>query len=261
MSRLEDLKYLEATGGLTGTTEDLVSCEIGYGSKSTGPTITDADKLRVLFKINKSLKLLIIKERESFNASWGSVPAPMPNLKFLKVDCLTGNNLEKILHLLQILQFKVLNTVRLSLRFSSIEAAATDGSGHTFEFSRFIPDDTNFFLQRYPGIVTLRLDPAITFKRLDDGPALQNLLQSFETAQVPEFGGMSADCVHHVLSVVRTFPRLQAIRVAVTWCNSKKTFQPLAVVSKQRVEGNSLATIEWLAPEGEDESEPTPPVK
>ena len=259
LPRLKELKYLGVTGGLTGTAKDLVSCEIGFWSKSAGPTIIDADELRVLFKNNRTLESLTINECEFLDGSWGSTSTPMPNLKFLRVDCPIGNNLEKILHLLQIPQFKGLDTIRLSLRFSSIEAVATDGSGHTFEFSRFIPDDMNFFPLRYLGadIVTLRLDPAITFKRLDDGPALQNLLQSFETVQVLEFDGMSADCVHHVLSVVGAFPRLKVIRVTVTRRNCKKTLQLLAIVSKQRMEeGNPLTTVERLALEGGDESEP-----
>ena len=259
LPRLKELKYLGVTGGLTGTAKDLVSCEIGYWSKSAGPTIIDADELRVLFKNNRTLESLIINECEFLDGSWGSASTPMPNLKFLRVDCPIGNNLEKILDLLQIPQFKDLNTVYLSLRFSSIEAVATDGSGHTFEFSRFIPDDMNFFPLRYLGadIITLRLDPAITFKRFDEGPALQNLLQSFETVQVLEFDGMGADCVHHVLAVVGTFPRLKIIRVAVTRRNYKKTLQLLAAVSKQRKEqGNPFTTIERLTPEGEDESEP-----
>ena len=182
----------------------------------------------------------------------------MPNLKFLRVDCRIGNSLEKILRLLQIPQFKGLDTIRLSLCLPSIKVVATDGSGHTFEFSRLVQGDMNFPPLQYLGadIVTLRLDPAITLNQLDHRTALQDFLQSFEIVQVLEFDGASADCVHHILSVIGILPRLKVIRVTVTWSNCSRTLYLLAAISRRRMEwGNPFTAIERLAPEGGDESE------
>lgn len=255
LPRLKQLKYLGVTGGLTGTAKDLTSCEIGYWPKSAGPTIINAEELRVLFNNNKTLESLTLNECEFVGDSQVSAATPMADLKFFKVGCPIGNDLEKIFRCMHTPQFKHLDTVHLSLRFSSIQTVATNDSGLTFEFSRFIKGTSSFHPLQHFGadIITLRLDRGITLDLLDDGPALYELLRSLDTVQVLEFDALITDCVKNVLSVVGIFPRLKVIRVAASLLNCKKTLRLLATVSKLRMEeGNPLTTVERLVGEGED---------
>jgi len=253
---LKELKYLGVTDGLMGTAKGLTSCEIGYWSKSAGPTIIDEEELRVFLNNNKTLKSLIINDCEFVGNPRASTPISMTDLESLKIDCPGGDDLRKILHLIHVPQFKDLDTVRLSVRFPRVERVATNGSGHTFEFSQFIGDNLSFDpLQRLGAdIITLRLDRGTTLKQLDDEPTLLPLFTSFNTVQVLEFDGTTADHVYlSVLSLAGIFPGLKVIRVAVSRDDCKRTLRLLAAISRLRMEdGNPLTTVERLVLGGED---------
>jgi len=256
LPRLKELKYLGVTGGLTETAKGLISCEIGYWSKSAGPTIIDEEELRVFLDNNKTLKSLIINECEFADDLQASTPIPMTDLEFLKIECPIDDDLQRILHLIHVPQFKDLDTVHLSLRSLRIETVATDGSGHTFEFLQFIGDNLNFEPLRHLGaeIITLRLDRGANLEKLDES-TLVSLFASLDTVQVLEFDGTIADYVQlGVLCIAGVFPGLKVIRVAVSRDGYKRTLQLLATISKLRMEeGNPLATVEQLVLEGDDE--------
>jgi hypothetical protein len=244
---LKDLKYLGVTGGLTKTAKNLTSCEIGYWFESAGPTITSAEELRVLFENNITLESLIINGCEFvIDDPLAPIATPMANLKFLKIDYPFTNSLEKILNCIHAPQFKDIDTVYLSLPFSGLEVVATDGSGHTFEFSQLIGNQSTFHPLRYLGanIITLRLDRGITLKQLDDAPVLYELLGSLDTVQVLEFDGSVADFVQNILST-GVFPGLKVIRVTVSWRDYESALRVLAVALRLRmVARNPLSTVE-----------------
>ena len=179
----------------------------------------------------------------------------MANLQFFKIDRLFDLYLEKILNFIHVPRFKNLDTVQLSLPLSTVEVVATDGSGHTFEFSRFSGHHQNFRpLQHFGAVITtLRFDQEITLERLGDEPHLYDLFRSFDAIQVLEFDGAIVDFVQNVLSITGVFPGLKVIRVAVTRHECKRTLQPLTIASKrQMVEGNPLTAIELLSEDGGD---------
>ena len=140
---------------------------------------------------------------------------------------------------------------------SSIRVLATDGSGHTFEFSRLSRDVENFHpLRHFGAVITApRLDQGITLKQLGGEPASHENLQSFDAVQALEFDGTIAGCIQDGPgSVPEIFPGPKVIRVAVSRYDCKRTLRLLAVAPKWRmVEGNPLTTIEPLSAEGEDE--------
>ena len=256
LPRLRELKYLGVTGGLTETAKGLISCEIGCWSQSAGPTIIDEEELWVFLNNNKTLKSLTINECEFASYFRGSTPIIMTDLEFLKIGCPIDDDLQKILQLIHVPQFKDLDTVHLSLRSPRIEMVATNSPGHTFEFLQFVGDNLNFDpLQRLgANITTLRLGRGATLEQRDE-PTLFSLFKSLDTVQVLEFDGTIA---HHVqlsiLCLARVFPGLQVIRVAVGRDGCKRTLQLLATISKLRMErGNPLATVEQLVLEGDDE--------
>lgn len=256
LPRLKELKYLGVTGGLTETAKGLVSCEIGYWSKSAGPTIIDEEELRVFLDNNKTLKSLIINECEFSADLRSSTPILMTDLEFLKIECPMDDDLQNILHLIHVPQFKDLDTVHLSLRSPRIETVATNGSGHTFEFLQFVGDNLSFNPLRHLGadIITLRLDRGTILAQLDE-PTLFSLFTSLDTVQVIEFDGSSVDYVQlGVLCSAGVFSGLKVIRVAVGLDDYKGTLQLLATISKLRMErGNPLATVEQLVLEDDDE--------
>ena len=172
LPRLKQLECLGVTDGLMGTAKSLTSCEIGSWSESAGPTIIDAEVLRVLSDNNKTLKSLTINEcKFATEDSWAPIATPMTNIEFLRIYCPVGNELQNYIHTPQ---FKNLDTVHLSLSFFSIQAVATGRSGHKFEFSQFTGNNSNFHPLKHLGadVITLRLDRGMTLNRPDDGPAL-----------------------------------------------------------------------------------------
>jgi len=99
LPHLKKLKHLGVTGGLSGSAKNLTSCELGFWSESAGPTIIDTEELRVLFDNNKTLKSLTINEcKFTTDGSRAATATPMTNIKFLRIDCPVGNDLQTILH-------------------------------------------------------------------------------------------------------------------------------------------------------------------
>jgi len=254
--RLKELKYLGVTGGLIWTVKNLISCEMGWWSESAGPTIIGTGELEVFLNNNKTLESLAIDDFEpSRHGPWEPVATLMPNLKFFKIECSMDMHLEKLLRAIRIPQLKDLDTIHVSLRSSRIEAVATDSSGHTFEFWRFIHESLNFHPLRHFGadIITLRLDPGITLEGLKEGPGLCEFFVSLGAVQVLEFDGMNVDCVREILFLSGVFPNLKVIWVTVSRDDCERTLQVLASVSKLRMgAGNPLTTIRLLVAEGGD---------
>jgi len=260
LPRLKELKYLGVVGGLTETAKNLASCEIGRWSGSAGPTIVSPNELQTLLNNNKTVKSLTINDCELFaRGHEGTATTSMTDLKFLKVYCPFPGDLESILNLIRVPQFKSLHTVWLSIPSYSIQAVATDDSGHTFEFSQPI-NHLNFHPLRNLGadITTLRLDPEMTIKRLNEGPALHELFQPLDAVQALEFDGSSVSVRNvncNVLSIPGVFPGLKVIRVAISRDICEDSFKALATASRLRMEeGNPLAMIEPLLAEGIGES-------
>ena len=257
---LKELRFLGVTRGLTTTVKNLVSCEIGCLSESAGPTIFYPDELLAFFDNNKTVKSLTINECEFLaDGPWVPAVTSMTDLKFFKIECLFDRHLEKILNFIRAPQFKDLDTIHLSLPPSFVEVVATDGSGHTLEFSRSSRDRQNFDPLQYFGavITTLRMDPGITLEQLGDEPESYDLFRSFDAVQVLEFEGVIADFVQNALSTTGVFPGLRVIRVAVSRHDCVRVLRSLAIASKRRMmEGNPLTTIEPLLVEedGLDES-------
>jgi hypothetical protein len=255
LPRLEDLTYLGVAGGLMGTAKNLTSCEIGFWSESAGPTMTSSEELRVLFSNNTTLESLIINECEFYHeVPWAPIATPLTNLKFLKIDCPLARPFEQLLNCIHIPQFKDIDTVHLSISSSCVEAVATNGSGHTFEFSQFISDQSHFDPLRHFGanITTLRLDRGTTLKRLDDAPTLRELLRSLDAVQVLEFDGSIADFVQNALSTTGVFPGLKILRVTVRRDYCETALQLLAVTSRLRVVGGRpLSSIEPVIAESD----------
>ena len=258
LPHLMELRYLGVARGLITTVKNLISCEIGCLLDSAGPAILYPDELQVFFENNKTIKSLTVNQSKlSFNDGdpWIPTVTAMANLQFFKIDRLFDLYLEKILNFIYVPRFKNLDTVQLSLPLSTVEVVATDGSGHTFEFSRFSGHHQNFCpLQHFGAVITtLRFDQEITLERLGDEPHLYDLFRSFDAIQVLEFDGAIADFVQNVLSVTGVFPGLKVIRVAVTRHECKRALQPLTIASKRRmVEGNPLTAIEPLSEDGGD---------
>ena len=259
LPRLRELTYLGVVGGLSRTAMNLVSCEIGYWSGSAGNSVIVAEELQTLFNKNGTLQSLIITQGGFFanSESWVPTPAPMMDLKYLEIQCLINNGLEKIVDCIHAPQFKNLDTVQLSLEFSTITMVATDSSGHTFKFSQYIDDDTEFFSLRHLGavITTLRLDQGQTL-RLDQGSEVYDFFQTLDTVQVLELAG-EIDSVKTVLSdvvsIAGVFPRLRTIRIAISQDDCEEALRLLAAASRLRMEkGSPLTTIEPLLAECEN---------
>jgi len=106
---------LGVAGGLTKTAKNLTPCETGRWSGSAGLIIVSPNELQRLFNNNKTVKS-----------------------KFLKVYCPFPGELESILNFIRVPQFKSLDTIQSPPHYHRILATATDGSGHTFEFSQSI---------------------------------------------------------------------------------------------------------------------------
>ena len=259
LPRLEELKYLGVSGGLTETAKNLVSCEFGHWSESAGPTIIASEVLQVLLDNNKTVKSLTISKCAFFVDSdpWIPIATPMKDLKYLEVHCPLNRFLEKIVNCIHAPQFKSLETVHLSLPNYSIRVVATDGSGHTFKFSQSIDGDPSFHPLRHVGadITTLCLDRGMTHHRLNQESALHELFRSFDAVRVLEFDGTapSVDSVlSNVLSITGVFPGLKVIRVTVSRGDCKGALQLLAVALMLRMEeGKPLTAIEPLIAEGE----------
>ena len=252
---LEKFKYLGVTRGLAMTAKNLTSCEIGGWSESAGPAIFYPDVLQALFNNNRTVKSLMINECEFMSYPPG-VPAatPMTDLKFLRIECHYCRHFEGILSLIHAPQFRNLDTLRLSLPLPTIEADATDNSGHTLQFSLYSDHGQISHPLQHFGVVitTLRLDQGIAVKRIDDAPGACEFFRSLDAVQVLEFNGTIADLVQNVLSVTGVFPGLKVIRVAVSPDVCKRTFRHLATATERRMEeGNPLTTIEPLLAEGE----------
>jgi len=260
LPRLEELKYLGVSGGLTKTATKLVSCEFGFWSKSAGPTIIAPGVLQTLFYNNKTVKSLTITECEFFAISdaWIPTAIPMKNLKYLEIHCSMDDVLQKIVNCIHAPQFRSLDTVQLSLFRRSVRVVATDGSGHTFKFSQPIGGDPSFDPLRHLGanITTLRLDRGMTHPHLDDAPSLYKLVRSFDAVRVLEFDGavVSVDnVITNLLSVVGVLPWLEVIRVAVSPGDCRGALQLLGVaLMLRRDEGKPLTAIEPLMAEDED---------
>ena len=255
---LKELKYLGVTGGLMGTVKNLASCEIGYWSGSAGPSIVSPEELQRLFNNNKTVKSLTLNDCEFFPRDHQAVAAvPMKDLKFLKIYRPFPGDLEPLLKLIPLPQFKSLHTVKLSLHSHTIQVAATDGSGHTFEFSSSSRDDSGFYPLRHLGaeITTLRLDRRMTIEEFDGRPALCEFFQSLDAVQVLEFDGAAAsvkNVLSGILSRAEVFPGLKVVRVAIVREDCEGALQLLATALRLRMEeGNPLTTVEPLLVEGE----------
>ena len=260
LPRLRGLKYLGVFGGLTETAKNLTSCEIGPWTGSPGPTIISPERLQVLFNNNWTLESLAINDCEFLvHDRRATTAAPMTNLKFLRVHCFMGCDVESILTSIHTPQFKSLDTVQLSIfDLHRIQAVATDLSGRIFEFSQTIVDNPAFYPLLHLGanITTLHLGRGITLQEFGWRPVFYNLFRSLDAVQVLEFDG-AADSVRNVFSSIRPgtgiFPELTVIRVAVSQGDCEWSLPLLAVALKSRMdEGNPLTTLEPLFAEGED---------
>jgi len=253
LPRLQELKYLGVTGGLTERAKNLVSCEIGYWSESTGPNFISHEELETLFNNNKNIRSLALIDCEFLVPDQGfTTTTPMIDLKFLKIHCSIPGDLEAILKSIHVPQFKSLDTVQLSL-LSSLWAVATDDFGHTFEFSQSTESDPNFYPLRHFGaeVTTLRLDRGMTLQALDNLPGLYNFFRSLDAVWVLEFDGAVTSIktvLHNILSITRVFPRLKVMRVVIGWDDCEEALELLAALLRLRMEeGNSLAAIEPLS--------------
>ena len=261
LPRLKEPKYLGANGGLIGTVRDLASCEIGVWSGSAGPAMTGSEGLPILLRHNRTVKSLIIRGCEFFldGDPWMPIVIPMTNLKHLEIHCDMDFDFETIVTSIRAPQSKNLDTVQVSLPDSSIRRVATDGAGHTFEFSQRINTERDFHPLRYlrAEITTLRLDEEMTLEQLDEGPALYDFFRSLDTVQVLEFDGAIAsveNVLSNVLPIAGVFPGLKVIRVAINLDDCKGALQLFAAALKLRMEeGNPLTTVEPFSAEGEDE--------
>ena len=250
---LKELKYLGVTGGLTGTVKNLTSCEIGDWEGSAGPNIISPENLQKFFNNNKTIKSLTLNNC-GFSACNHQKPTaiPMRDLRFLSIYQPSSGELEPLLDLISLPQFKSLHTVKLSSpHFYTIQVSATDGSGHTFEFSQSIMEDLDVYpLWRLGAeITTLRLDRGITPEELDGRLALYNFFQSLDAVQVLEFYGMApvSNVLPSILSRAGVFPGLNVIRVAVSQDDCKGVLQLLAAGLRLRMgEGKPLTTVEPL---------------
>ena len=260
LPRLKELKYLGVRGGLTGSAKHLTSCEIGYWSMSAGPTSISLRELQTLFNNNKTIKSLTITQCEPYYSDDDpgvTIATPMKDLKSLKIHRPTGDDLKTILDRIKAPQFKSLDTIQLSLSYPSIQAVATDGSDHTFEFSQTIGGRLDFYPLRHLGadITTLHLDRGMNLQEFDTTPGLYDFFQSLDAVHVLEFDG-AVDSVRNVLSGILSgtelFPSLKVIRVAIR--DDCLESLPLLVpaLRLRAEEGKPLTAIEPLFMEGED---------
>ena len=259
LPHLKELKYLGVSGGLTESAKDLTSCEIGYWSGSAGHIVIYPWELRTLFDNNKTVKSLTITNSEIFDdEDWVPTATPMKDLEFLGIHRLEDGELDTVLNCIHAPQFKSLDTVQLSLSYPRIQAIATDGSDHTFEFSQKIWDNLSFYPLRHFGadITSLRLDRGMTLQELDGKPGLYDFFQSLDTVQVLEFDGgvVSVRTVlSNILSRTGVFPGLKVIWVAISRDSCKGSLPLLATALRLRMEeGNPLTAIEPRFAEGED---------
>ena len=255
---LKDLKYLGMAGGLTGTAENLDSCEIGSWSGSAGPFLIPAIEFQTLLNNNRTVRSLTVNPAEIMTPDAPQVPAAvsMADLKFLKLGYTLSRDLKIFLSCIHAPQFGGLDTLQLSLFSHGFRAVATDGSGHTFEFSQSDWVDLASQPPQFFGaeITTLRLDQGETL-RPRDRPEVHQLLKSLGAVRVLEFDKKRAESgIFSDLSVAGILPRLKVIRVMVSR-NCREDLQLLAAISRLRMEaGNPLATIEPILATGEDRS-------
>ena len=252
LPRLKELRYLGVNGGLTMTAKNLTLCEIGSWSGSAGSAIVSPGELQTLFNNNKTVKSLKINDCDIFGRA--TTPVPLTDINFLKLYSLVGDDLQAILKCIHVPQFRSLNTLRLSLPFPDMQAVATDGSGHTFEFSQSIGDDPDFYPLQYLGVhvTTLRLGRGMTLQRLDEDEwsGLCAFFRSLDAVQVLESDGMTilaGNVLSRILSGSGVFPELRVIRVVVCWDGCERSLQLLAPLLRLRMEeGNPLTRVEPL---------------
>ena len=259
LPRLKDLKYLGVTGGLTERVKNLVSCEIGYWSKSAGPNLISHEELETLFHNNKNVRSLALNDCELLVPDQRfTTTTPMMDLEFLKISCSISDDLEAIFKSIHVPQFKSLDTVQLFLP-SGLLAVATDGFGHTFEFPQFIGGDPNFYPLRHLGaeVTTLRLDRGMTRRVFGNWSGWGELFRSLDAVRVLEFDGSITSVkavLRNVLSRTGVFPELKIIRVGIGWdSDCEEVLELLAAVLRLRMEeGTPLAAVEPLPAEGDD---------
>jgi len=259
LRRLQELKYLGVTGGLTERVKNLASCEIGYWSGSAGPSMISPGEFQSFFNNNQTIKSLTLSDCEYFpHSDRVATPTPMADLKFLKLYCSFAGDLKPILKHISLPQFKRLHTVELSPRFHAVQVVATDGSSHTFEFLQFIGENPDFYPLQYLGaeITTLRLDQGVSLQEFDSWSALHDFFLSLDSIQVLEFDGAVAsvwNVVSNILPRAGVFPGLKVIRVAIGRDDCEGALQLLATALRLRMEErNPLTTIEPLLAEAED---------
>ena len=150
---------------------------------------------------------------------WVPVAPAMTNLKSLRIKCPRDADIRKILECIHVPQFESLDTVQLSLPSPSVLAIATDGSGHTLQFSQA---DGGFHPLRQLGgdITTLRLDIGTCRPYLHARPSFRRFLLSIGSVEVLELCGALTNCIGGILydhlTITRILPRLKVIRVALT---------------------------------------------
>jgi len=203
---------------------------------------------------NKTLESLTINECDLLFDGSRLPPTLLTELKFLKVDCSTSQDLKMALDSILAPQFKRLNTVTLSQNpVADIQVVATDGSDHTLTFRLCIPEPLRIHpLQDFGAeIVTLRLAGGVYPEHFHQVKTLHDFFGPLDTLRVLECEGTIINCIQILVSPI--FPRLEAIRVAVGQTNCGTALETLAPGLKFRMEsGNPLAAVEPLVPEGEE---------
>ena len=249
LPRLRELKYLGASGGLMETAKDLTSCEIGYWDQWDGivrPPIIDKKDLRALFSNNETLESLTINRCNFVYDDSQAPTVPMTDLKSLKVDRVTSEDLEMILSSIHTPQFEDLNTANVTWG-PSARVFATNGSDHKLTFTLQFPGESDFQPLRYLGaeIITLRLESESLILLIQDSPALRKFLSAFNTVRVLELDKVAEGCVRDILSVPEAFPGLKTIRVAVGRMGWEGILRSLAATSESRMaRGSPFETVE-----------------
>ena len=184
---------------------------------------------------------------------WGYFSLIPTNLSSVHIHSF-NIHLHQILDCIHVPQFKNFNTIRISLSFPSIQAVATNGSSHTFQFLQvaggFKP------LQRLGAeITTLRLDREMGLEYLYDGSTLCKLLTFLARVQVLKLDVAVADrawgTLCYDLSTTGDLPGLKVIRAAIgPDCGGNLQF--LASILKQRMLQGYPPTIEPFLADAED---------
>ena len=253
LPRLTELKYLGVTGGLIETAKNLTSCEIGYWSRAAGPIILEINDLQTLFNNNRTLESLTINKCFFGFDTEAPTIIPMPDLKFLTIDCSSRHDLRTILSSIHAPRLSDLDTVQLSLTRSHIRTIATGGSGCTVRFSWLCYEELKFDPMRHLGadITTLRLGEGLPTGPLVRPPSLGEFLRSLDSVRVLEFDGMISDRVQNILSVPRLLQGLEVIQVGIDKANYQNTLQCLTFSARSRMEkGKRLTAIRPFAAEG-----------